>query len=75
MSIFYHLPEWVCFIATIFTLQLSHEAWFRIGTRRRLRPGENPETAAGAVSGITIGFLAFMLAFTFNAVIQGRSLH
>ena len=66
MGIFFFLPEWVCFITTLALLQLSHEAGFRIGTIRRLKPGENPETAAGAISGITIGLLAFILAFTFN---------
>jgi hypothetical protein len=64
--VFYKLPEWACFIATLIFVQLSHEIGFRIGTRRRLRPGENPETAAGTISGIMIGLLVFLLAFTFN---------
>ena len=66
MGLLYFLPEWVCFILTLIFLQLSHEAGFRIGTIRRLKPGDNPETAAGTISGITIGLLAFILAFTFN---------
>ncbi len=66
MTIFYKLPEWACFIATLIFVQLSHEVGFRVGTIRRLKPGENPETAAGTISGIMIGLLAFMLAFTFN---------
>lgn len=66
MTIFSRLPEWVCFIATLIFVQFSHEVGFRIGTGRRLKPGDNPETAAGAISGTVIGLLAFMLAFTFN---------
>jgi len=63
---FYRLPEWACFIATLIFVQFSHEIGFRIGAWRRLKPGENPETAAGTISGIMIGLLAFILAFTFN---------
>jgi hypothetical protein len=66
MTIFSRLPEWACFIATLIFVLISHEIGFRIGTIRRLKPGDNPETAAGTISGVTIGLLAFMLAFTFN---------
>jgi hypothetical protein len=66
MTIFHRLPEWVCFVATLIFVQLSHEVGFRLGSIRRLKPGENPDTAAGAISGVSIGLLAFMLAFTFN---------
>ena len=66
MTIFYRLPEWTCFIATLVFVLMSHEVGFRLGIRRKLKPGENPETAAGTISGIMIGMLAFMLAFTFN---------
>lgn len=66
MMSFYRLPEWACFIATLIFVQFSHEIGFRIGAWRRLKPGENPETAAGTISGIMIGLLAFILAFTFN---------
>lgn len=68
------LPEWVYFIATLIFVQLSHEIGFRIGTRRRLRPGENPDTAAGTISGIMIGLLAFILAFTFNGASNNHDL-
>lgn len=74
MVIFSRLPEWICFIATLVLLQFSHEVGFKIGTIRRLKPGENPETAAGALSGITIGLLAFMLAFTFNGASNNHDL-
>ncbi|MEI6862840.1 MAG: hypothetical protein WCK38_00355 [Candidatus Omnitrophota bacterium] len=66
MTIFSRLPEWACFIATLIFVQFSHEVGFRIGTRRRLKPGDNPETSAGTISGTVIGLLAFLLAFTFN---------
>lgn len=74
MSMLYFLPEWACFIATLVFLQLSHELGFRIGTIRRLKPGDNPETAAGTISGITIGLLAFILAFTFNGAANNHDL-
>ncbi len=74
MMIFYRLPEWACFVLTLIFIQLSHEAGFRIGTRRRLKPGENPETAAGTISGIMIGLLAFLLAFTFNGASNNHDL-
>ena len=66
MTLFSILPEWTCFLMTLIFVQFSHETGFRVGTIRRLKPGENPETAAGTISGIMIGLLAFILAFTFN---------
>jgi len=74
MTIFYRLPEWACFVATLIFVQLSHEVGFRIGTIRRLKPGENPETAAGTISSVAIGLLAFMLAFTFNGASNNHDL-
>jgi len=74
MAIFYRLPEWVCFIATLIFVLISHEIGFRIGTMRRLKPGENPETAASTISGVMIGLLAFMLAFTFNGASNNHDL-
>ncbi|MCX5666372.1 MAG: hypothetical protein NT036_04930 [Candidatus Omnitrophica bacterium] len=74
MTLFYRLPEWACFIATLIFVQISHEIGFRIGTMRRLKPGENPETAAGTISGVAIGLLAFMLAFTFNGASNNHDL-
>ena len=74
MMLFYKIPEWVCFISTLIFVQLSHEIGFRIGTVRRLRPGENPETAAGTTSGIMIGLLAFILAFMFNGASNDHDL-
>ena len=74
MTLFYRLPEWACFIATLIFVQLSHEIGFRIGTIRRLKSGENPETAAGTISGVAIGLLAFMLAFTFNGASNNHDL-
>jgi hypothetical protein len=60
------LPEWASFILTMVFVLIAHELGFKFGTRRRNSPGENPVTAAGAMSGTTLGLLAFMLAFTFN---------
>ena len=74
MTLFFRLPEWACFMATLIFVQLSHEVGFRVGTIRRLRPGENPETAAGTISGVMIGLLAFMLAFTFNGASNNHDL-
>lgn len=66
MTMFYRFPEWACFITTLVFVLISHEVGFRLGTRRKLKAGENPETAAGTISGVTIGLLAFILAFMFN---------
>ncbi len=74
MNLFYLVPEWVCLILTLVFVYLSYELGFRIGTRRRLKPGENPETAAGVISGITVGLLAFILAFTFNGAATNHDL-
>jgi len=60
------LPEWLCLIVTLIFVLLSQEVGYRFGTRRRLRPGDNPVEAAGTMAGTAIGLLAFMLAFTFN---------
>jgi hypothetical protein len=74
MTIFYKLPEWACFIATLIFVQISHEIGFRVGTMRRIKPGDNPETAAGTISGVMIGLLAFILAFTFNGASNNHDL-
>jgi hypothetical protein len=63
---FTDLPELAFFVVTIIFVLISYEVGFKFGTKRRLKPGENPETAAGTLSGTTLGLLAFMLAFTFN---------
>lgn len=63
---FLQLPEWFCFAVTVLFVLLSYEVGYKLGTKRRLRPGENPDSAAGALSGTTLGLLAFMLAFSFN---------
>ena len=60
------IPEWLYLIGTIGFVQISYEIGFRLGMAQRRKPGENPETAAAAMFGATIGLLAFMLAFTFN---------
>jgi hypothetical protein len=66
MMSFSMLPEWACFVLTLVFVMIAHEGGFKFGIRRRNSPGANPETAAGAMSGTTVGLLAFMLAFTFN---------
>jgi hypothetical protein len=63
---FLQLSEWLCFSVTMIFVLCSYEIGYKFGTRRRLRPGENPDSAAGALSGTTLGLLAFMLAFSFN---------
>ena len=74
MRLFYFMPEWACLLLTLLFVQLSHEVGYRIGTRRRLKPGENPDTAAGTISGVAIGLLAFILAFTFNGASNNHDL-
>ncbi len=63
---FLQLPEWLCFAATVIFVLFSYEVGYKLGIKRKLRPGENPDSAAGALSGTTLGLLAFMLAFSFN---------
>jgi hypothetical protein len=49
------LPEWACFVLTMVFVLISHEVGFKFGMHRRNRPASNPETAAGALSGATLG--------------------
>jgi hypothetical protein len=66
MTFISNVPEWVYLIVTLIYVLLSQEVGYRFGTRRRLKPGDNPVEAAGTMAGTAIGLLAFMLAFTFN---------
>ena len=59
------LPIWSVFFGTIVLLSLVLEAGFRFGQARLQRAGK--VDGAGAMIGATMGLLAFMLAFTFNA--------
>lgn len=60
------IPLWIILLATIGLVLLALQAGVRLGTRRRRR-GTAKLEVSGAMVGATMGLLAFMLAFTFNA--------
>ena len=59
------LPMWMVVLATIALVLVSLEAGIRLG-RWHTRKGGAAFQVSGAMSGATMGLLAFMLAFTFN---------
>ena len=60
------IPLWAVLLATIGVVLLAIESGIRVG-RRRLAQGRGKLEVSGAMVGATMGLLAFMLAFTFNA--------
>ena len=60
------LPLWGLFLATLIVILLSVEAGYRLGKRRRALGQEEMEAPVGSMVGVTLGLLAFMLAFTFS---------
>ena len=60
------IPIWGIFLATSFVIWVALESGFRLG-RRRLAKGASKSEMSGAMVGASMGLLAFMMAFTFNA--------
>jgi|RhiMetdeSRZDD1v2_1073273.scaffolds.fasta_scaffold21094_2 hypothetical protein len=60
------LPLWGLFLAILLLILLSVEGGYRLGKYRRSRSEEEKEAPVGAMVGVTLGLLAFMLAFTFG---------
>jgi hypothetical protein len=60
------IPLWAVLLATIGLVLISLESGVRLGRRREAR-GKGKLEVSGAMVGATMGLLAFMLAFTFNA--------
>ena len=60
------IPLSVVLLATIALVLVAIESGIRVGKKRQAR-GERKLEVSGAMVGATMGLLAFMLAFTFNA--------
>lgn len=60
------LPLWDLYVATIVITLLAVEGGQRLGKYRRQRPEPELEAPVGVKFGVTLGLLAFMLAFTFG---------
>jgi hypothetical protein len=65
-SLFYTLPVWGIFIATMLLGVLAFDSGFRIGTLNARRSAQEREAPMDAMVGSTLGLLAFVLAFTFG---------
>ncbi len=61
-----YLPLWGLFMASVVVMLLSLEASYRLGGYRRQHSQQEKEAPVGAMTGTTLGLLAFLLAFTFG---------
>jgi len=59
-------PIWLFYGGTVFLLLAGGELGHRIGLRRRAVINEGQKAPVTAITGSTLGLLAFMLAFTFG---------
>lgn len=64
------LPIWAIFLGTAFLVIITIELGFRLGHRSHLRSGKDKESSVSAVSGIILGLVALILAFTFGTVTE-----
>ena len=62
------LPAWVLFFASVGVVLLSAEIGFRVGRAVRGKTEDERESPASSISGVILGLLSFMLAFTFGIV-------
>jgi len=60
------LPLWALFISILLVVLLSIEFGYRLGKYKRSRHEEEKEAPLGAMVGVELGLLAFILAFTFG---------
>ena len=60
------LPLWGLFVATLLIVLLSIECGYRLGRYRHKLSEQEKESPVGAMSGASLGLLAFLLAFTFG---------
>ncbi|MBW1790203.1 MAG: hypothetical protein JRK53_26925 [Deltaproteobacteria bacterium] len=63
---FYSVPIWVMFLVIFMVVQLSIEAGFRHGARKRRLSNRKQEAPVGSIIRAALGLLAFILAFTFG---------
>lgn len=62
------LPAWVNFLVSVGVVLLSAEIGFRVGRAVRGKTEDERESPALSISGVILGLLSFMLAFTFGIV-------
>jgi hypothetical protein len=60
------LPFFVLYLVTAAMVVLATELGWRLGNHRRQKPDHEEHAPVGAITGATMGLLAFLLAFTFG---------
>ena len=64
------LPLWMVFVVSAIIIVASIEVGFLLARRQHRRGGEAQKITTGPVVAASLGLLAFMLAFTFGAVMS-----
>jgi hypothetical protein len=64
--LFYNLPLWIVLLVTVGIIFAAFESGFLLGRHRYKRSDKEKDSLVGPMVGVTLGLLAFMLAFTFN---------
>ena len=67
------LPAWVNFLVSVGVVLLSAEIGFRVGRAVRGKTKDEGESPALSISGVILGLLSFMLAFTFGMFWRSHS--
>jgi uncharacterized protein YqgC (DUF456 family) len=70
-GLFASLPIWAIFIITLLVVLLSIEGGYLCARYKQKRSGHEKEAPVGAMVGATLGFLAFLIAFTFSMAADG----
>ncbi len=60
------IPIWLQFLLTVGIIMLAIEAGYWLGQRSHRNSDEEKESPVSAISGVILGLLAFILAFTFG---------
>jgi hypothetical protein len=64
------LPVWALFVVSVALVLGSAEIGYRLGRSARGTDDPERESPASSISGVVLGLLAFMLAFTFSIVTE-----
>ena len=64
------LPLWLVFVVSAMIIIASTEVGFLLGRRQHTRGAETQKITTGPIVAASLGLLAFMLAFTFGAVMS-----
>lgn len=67
------VPIWIIFAVTIVLIMVAIEAGYRGGQARHQRSEKEKEAPASAIAGAVLGLAAFMLAFTFDIVMDRQA--